>query len=74
MDGAELIHELRTSQEEMDGLLDECQRLFGSGRVASHFRLGPMTADQWRRFHVVHGRHHMKQMKRIAREVNISPA
>jgi len=24
--------------------------------------LGPLTASQWRKFHWIHGRHHVKQI------------
>ena len=56
----------RTIQEklaEMDGLLDRCQEKFGSGKVLDHPILGALTVDQWRKFHLVHGRHHVKQVR-----------
>jgi hypothetical protein len=28
-----------------------------------HPFIGPLTADQWRKFHWVHGRHHIRQMQ-----------
>jgi hypothetical protein len=33
--------------------------------MASHFAFGPLGADQWREFHVVHARHHLTQLTRI---------
>ncbi|MGZ4836286.1 MAG: DUF1569 domain-containing protein [Terriglobales bacterium] len=28
-----------------------------------HPFLGPLTADEWRKFHWVHGRHHTRQIR-----------
>jgi hypothetical protein len=28
--------------------------------------LGPLTAGQWRKFHLIHGRHHAKQIRRLS--------
>ena len=56
---------------EMDNLLAEASSLFGSTRpVASHLILGPLSVAQWRRFHVVHGLHHLKQIKVLRRGVS----
>ena len=49
---------------EMDGLLEECEQKFGGGKVLDHPILGALTARQWRKFHLVHGRHHVKQVRR----------
>lgn len=63
--GAELVAELRAELERMDGLLAECEAKFGSSPVGMHFIFGPLTARQWRRFHRVHGLHHLKQVKAL---------
>ncbi|HZD33162.1 MAG TPA: DUF1569 domain-containing protein [Candidatus Angelobacter sp.] len=48
----------------MDASLTDAERRFGRrSRVLVHPMLGPLTAQQWRRFHQVHGRHHLKQIK-----------
>jgi hypothetical protein len=31
--------------------------------VAMHFLLGPMNPGQWRKFHYLHGHHHLRQMR-----------
>jgi hypothetical protein len=59
--GAELVAELRAELEKMDDLLVECEAKFGKSPVGMHFIFGPLTARQWRRFHRVHGLHHLKQ-------------
>ena len=61
--GAELMDALRAGLAEMDGLLAECKAKFGEKPVGTHFIFGPLTASQWRRFHRVHGLHHLRQLK-----------
>lgn len=70
MDGAELADLFRQEMEAMDKLLVRCEELFGRRPAATHFLLGPLRPDQWRLFHVIHGRHHLEQLHRIQREVN----
>lgn len=36
-------------------------------KVANHPILGPFSVRQWRRFHLVHTRHHIKQLERLRR-------
>jgi len=44
---------------------DRAEARFGpTARLMNHPILGPLTAPQWRRFHLVHTRHHMKQIAR----------
>jgi hypothetical protein len=44
--------------------LDDCERRFGPGtKIMDHPFLGPLTADEWRKFHWVHGRHHARQIR-----------
>jgi hypothetical protein len=48
---------------EMDKAIADCESRYGEGtRLLDHPILGPLTAHQWRRFHVVHGKHHLKQI------------
>jgi hypothetical protein len=50
----------------MDDLITRCETRFGpSTRILDHPVLGPLTARQWRRFHLVHAQHHMKQILRL---------
>jgi hypothetical protein len=47
----------------MGELLAQCEARHGPRtRVLDHPILGPLTARQWRKFHWVHGRHHVKQI------------
>jgi hypothetical protein len=51
---------------EMDGAIAQCEARFGEGTyLLDHPILGPLTGTQWRKFHVVHGRHHQKQLLRL---------
>ena len=44
--------------------LDDCERRFGTRtKIMDHLFLGPLTADEWRKFHWVHGRHHARQIR-----------
>jgi hypothetical protein len=44
--------------------MDTCELKFGSRtKLLDHPFIGPLTADQWRKFHWVHGRHHIRQMR-----------
>ena len=51
---------------EMDAIIAQCEVRFGRGiPLLDHPILGPLTAMQWRTFHLVHGRHHVKQLLRL---------
>ena len=50
----------------MDEVMDRCAAKFGAGaKVLDHPFLGPFSVNQWRKFHLVHGRHHVKQIRRL---------
>ncbi len=47
----------------MDAVMAECERHFGKGApIADHPILGALSVRQWRRFHWVHTRHHVRQI------------
>jgi DinB superfamily len=69
LDGAALADAMRSELQRMDDLLSLCERQFGEQQMATHQVLGPLSASQWRRFHVTHGRHHFKQIRRIGLSV-----
>jgi Protein of unknown function (DUF1569) len=60
---------LRKEIDAMDALLDGCRRKFGMEQVATHPFLGSLRVDQWRRFHVVHGHHHLDQLRSVIEQV-----
>jgi len=50
----------------MDRIIAQCESRFGpKTRLLDHPILGALTAPQWRKFHLVHGLHHEKQLRRL---------
>jgi hypothetical protein len=50
--------------DHMDETLSRCEMRFGRrALLADHPILGPLSLRQWRRFHWVHTRHHMRQLR-----------
>jgi hypothetical protein len=50
---------------EMDAMIGRCEEKFGRGILLDHPILGPLSGAEWRKFHVVHGMHHVKQIRRL---------
>jgi hypothetical protein len=73
MDGRKLGDLLRQEMEAMDSALDGARRKYGMERVAVHPWLGPLRVDQWRRFHTVHGLHHLSQLRSVIARVAPQP-
>src|SRR6266487_2524129 len=44
---------------------------FPTSQCASHTVLGPLNIDQWRKFQLVHGEHHLKQIAAIRKAHNV---
>jgi hypothetical protein len=60
----EVRREILPALGKMATHLDDCERLFGGRtKILDHPFLGPLTADQWRKFHWIHGRHHVRQVR-----------
>jgi len=54
------------SLAQLDLRFAEAETLFGSSsQCATHAVLGPLNICQWRRFHLIHGEHHLKQIAAI---------
>jgi hypothetical protein len=66
--GEEALRRVRDYLPAMDQAINECERRFGSKIIGPHPVIGPLTAEQWRRFHLIHTRHHMKQIARLRAE------
>lgn len=57
----------------LDQRLTEVARAFGARTpVLNHPILGPFSVADWRRFHWVHTRHHLKQIRRRSRVTGTS--
>jgi hypothetical protein len=64
-----LIAHLGAALSAMNKKLLVCEGLFGSRRRSvSHMVLGPLSVDQWAKFHLAHGRHHIRQIAEIRRQ------
>ena len=62
----EVLRNLPAHIADMDKVLAECERRFGAYRkLANHFVLGPLTAQEWCKFHWIHTRHHIRQIARL---------
>jgi len=50
----------------MEAIITQCEARFGRRvRLLDHPILGPLTATQWKKLHLAHGRHHLKQLLRL---------
>lgn len=55
---------VRENYAAMERVMAACAARFGTRRpLADHPILGPLSLRQWRRFHQVHVRHHLRQIK-----------
>lgn len=63
---AQVRHAIHDGLIELDDVLARCAERFGGRtKVSNHPMLGAFTVRQWRRFHRIHTRHHMKQIGRL---------
>jgi glutathione S-transferase len=61
--GQEALRLILENLEKMDETLARCEQRFGSKvKIADHPVLGPIPVTAWRKFHLLHTRHHMKQV------------
>jgi hypothetical protein len=50
----------------MEEIIRACEARFGTTKpIADHPVLGPLTVAEWRKFHLVHGMHHARQILRL---------
>lgn len=62
--------ELLVNMIEMDQVMSRCEEQFGRNiEMLSHPYLGPLTIQQWRRFHLFHVRRHMKQLQSVRQQM-----
>ena len=65
-----VMAELDSKIIEMDEIISQCEAALGRVRLLDHPILGPLTAGQWRKFHLIHGRHHIKQIRTLRQNAN----
>ncbi len=60
----EVLRAIAPELQKMNSDLEACERRFGARtKILDHPFLGPLTAEEWRRFHCIHGRHHARQIR-----------
>jgi len=61
-----ILAELESQIAAMDAIISQCEERHGKRvKLLDHQILGPLTGKQWRKFHWVHGRHHIRQIERL---------
>jgi hypothetical protein len=64
MSPGELRSTIFVELKKMESGLTACERRLGARtKIMDHPFLGPLTANEWRKFHLVHGRHHAAQIR-----------
>jgi uncharacterized protein DUF1569 len=59
-------NEIWTKLAAMDAIITQCEARFGRhAKLLDHPILGALNAAEWRTLHLVHGRHHQKQLLRL---------
>jgi hypothetical protein len=64
LNGNEALRRVHENIARMDVALNEAEKRWGSGVLANHPILGPLAPDEWRKFHLLHGLHHLRQVRR----------
>jgi len=68
--GSEAIDTFNKELAAMDDAMSSCAQKFGSReKLMNHPIIGPLTVDEWRKFHLVHARHHAKQIQKLRRSL-----
>jgi hypothetical protein len=66
MPAERVVAEVQAQIAAMDEIIAQCEARYGKrAKLTDHPVLGPLTARQWRKFHWVHGRHHLRQIYRL---------
>jgi hypothetical protein len=66
-----VMSEIGRQLEAMDQVIGEAEVRYGSTVcLLDHPVLGPLTGKQWRKFHWVHGCHHVKQIERLKQRIS----
>jgi hypothetical protein len=56
----------------MDAIMAQCEVRFGPCvKLLDHPILGPLSATQFRKLHLVHGRHHLKQLLQLRESATV---
>jgi len=58
-----VLDAVRRDLTRLDAAAAGARQALGTGKMLDHPILGPLTVDQWLKFHVVHSRHHARQIR-----------
>ena len=62
--GPEALQKALSGLERMRRALDAAEKVWGKNqRIGAHVFFGPLTIAQWKKFHYLHGHHHVKQIR-----------
>ena len=65
-------NEIGAKMAAMDTIIAQCEARFGCHvKLLDHSILGPLTATQFRKLHLVHGQHHLKQLLRLRESTTV---
>jgi hypothetical protein len=65
----QVLAEVAEKISAMDAVIAEAEAKYGKGtKLLDHPILGPLQGQEWRKFHWVHGRHHVKQIATLRAE------
>ena len=67
--GEALADRMREGLTAMDALLVAAEGQFGNAPLQAHMVFGPLTANEWRRFHAMHALHHLKQIRSLRHSI-----
>ena len=71
LSGQELASAIAENIAGLEALITNCEQALGRGRSVTHGVMGPMSMRQWRKFQLVHARHHIRQIRVIRSEHGI---
>jgi Protein of unknown function (DUF1569) len=63
LDLTAVLDAVRRDLARLDDAATRTREAIGTGKMLDHPILGPLSIDQWLKFHVVHSRHHAKQIR-----------
>ena len=66
MSAGQVRAQIASAIAKMDAVIAEAENKYGvEKRLLDHPIIGPLRGDEWRKFHWVHGKHHLKQIRRL---------
>jgi hypothetical protein len=63
LDLGAVLDATRRDLDRLDAVAVKTRERFGTAKVVDHPILGAFSVDQWLKFHLIHTRHHEKQIR-----------